>query len=241
MHNIGRFELLLASLLLALGLAGAGYFIGKTMYNANVGVNTAEVKGLAERRVVADRAYWKIQYTVTGMDKTEIAKLYEQSEAAQNRITALLLESGFDASEIVPGVINYQTQEFRDENQKLVEVRYHLFGSIHVETSKVQLVAEVRSKLNKFIAQGLDIQNNAPAYHFTQLNTIKPEMVKEATTNARIAANEFAANAGVHVGSIRDARQGGFVIRDVGEEYGDTRTIEKDVRLVTTITFYLTD
>jgi hypothetical protein len=62
----------------------------------------------------------------------------------------------------------------------------------------------------------------------------------EATTNARLAANEFAANADVDVGGIRDARQGGFIIRDVGENYTDTTKIEKDVRVVTTITFYLT-
>ena len=66
-------------------------------------------------------------------------------------------------------------------------------------------------------------------------------MLKEATMNARIAANEFAENAGVKVGSIQSARQGGFIIRDAGQEYGDTAKIEKDVRVVTTITFYLTD
>ena len=66
-------------------------------------------------------------------------------------------------------------------------------------------------------------------------------MLREATKNARIAANEFAENAGVKVGGIRSARQGGFIIRDVGENYGDTKKIEKDVRVVTTITFYLTE
>jgi hypothetical protein len=66
-------------------------------------------------------------------------------------------------------------------------------------------------------------------------------MLKEATTNARIAANEFAENAGVKVGRIRSARQGSFYIRDAGEQYGDTAKIEKDVRVVTNITFYLTD
>lgn len=85
------------------------------------------------------------------------------------------------------------------------------------------------------------MQNNPPAYHFTKLNDIKPAMLKEATTNARIAANEFATNAGVQVGGIVNARQGGFVIRDVGESYGDTAKIEKDVRVVTNITFYLTE
>jgi hypothetical protein len=66
-------------------------------------------------------------------------------------------------------------------------------------------------------------------------------MLKEATTNARIAANEFAANAGVSVGGIRSAVQGGFIIKDVGDNYSDTQKIEKDVRVVTTITFYLTE
>ena len=64
-------------------------------------------------------------------------------------------------------------------------------------------------------------------------------MLQEATKNARIAANEFASNAGVKVGGIREARQGGFIIRDIGEDYGDTKKIDKDVRVVTTITFYL--
>ena len=66
-------------------------------------------------------------------------------------------------------------------------------------------------------------------------------MLREATKNARIAASEFAENAGVDVGGIRSARQGSFVVRDAGMEYGNTTKIEKDVRVVTTITFYLTE
>jgi hypothetical protein len=239
--NAGRGEIAVGSFLLALGLGIGGYFVGQMMYNAKVGINTAEVKGLAERRVEADRAYWKVQYTVTGPGATEVAKLYQQSEADQQRIVELLLKNGLEKNEVSTGVIDYIRQEFRDENQRLVESKHVLVGSIDVETTRVRLVAELRARLNQLIAQGLDVRNNPPAYHFTKLNDIKPAMVQEATTNARAAANEFATNAGVEVGGIRDAQQGGFIIRDVGAEYGDTTTIEKDVRLVTTITFYLTD
>jgi len=235
----GRVTALLAAIVVSAGISTAGYFIGHTLYNARVAINTAEVKGLAERRVQADRAFWKIQYTVSGSGAAQVAKLYEKSEADQEQIIQLLVESGFDKSEISPGVIDYNKQEFRDENQKLVEEKHILIGSIDVETNNVRLLSDVRAKLNKLIAQGLDIQNNAPAYYFTKLNQIKPEMVKEATMNARTAAAEFATDAGVKVGAIRAAQQGGFVIRDVGEEYGDTKSLEKDVRLVTTITFYL--
>jgi len=241
MAQSGNIQSTIAALVIAAGIAVAGYFVGQTMYNSKVGINTAEVKGLAEKRVDADRAYWRIQYTVSGEDKEAIAALYEQSKAHQDRIVALLLDSGFDETEVTPGVVDYKRQEFRDENQNLVDEKYLLIGTIEVETDNVQLVSSARSKLNELIAIGIDIRNNPPAYYFTSLNDIKPEMLKEATTNARIAANEFAANAGVNVGGIRNARQGGFNIRDVGESYTDTTKIEKDVRVVTTITFYLTD
>lgn len=238
---MNKVELLIGALLLSLGIAIAGFFISNTLYNAKVALNTADVKGLAERRVEADKAYWSIQYTVTGNNQSDIPELYKASESDQGKIIALLKDSGFGDAEIIPGVIDYVRQEFRDEDQKLVEEKHKLVGEIEVQTDKVRLVSEVRSKLNKLIAQGLDVRNNAPAYHFTKLNEIKPEMLKEATKNARLAANEFAENAGVKVGGIRSARQGGFVIRDVGQNYGDTAKIEKDVRVVTNVTFFLTD
>lgn len=241
MSNEKRIDITGAAALLAIGVAMAGYFVSQTLYNSKVALNTAEVKGLAERKVEADTAYWSIKYTVSGGEKADIAKLYDASEKDQAKIITLLNSSGFDAKEIVPGVVDYEKVEYRDENQKLVEEKHFLVGQIEVQTTKVHLVSEVRSKLNKLIAQGLTIQNYAPSYHFTKLNDIKPEMLKEATKNARLAANEFADNAGVKVGGIRAARQGGFVIRDVGESYGDTGKIEKEVRVVTNVTFFLTE
>jgi len=237
-NNVG---LITAALLLGLGIAAAGFFISETLYKSRVALNTAVVKGLAERKVQADTAFWSIKYTVTADDNADIAALYKESEADQKVIITLLTQSGFSEDEIKPGIINYFKKEFRDENQKLVDEKHFLVGEIGVQTAQVQLVAAGRSKLNTLIAQGVDINNNAPSYHFTKLNDIKPAMLKEATTNARLAANEFAINAGVKVGGIRSATQGGFVIRDIGNNYGDTKKIEKNVRVVTNVTFFLTD
>lgn len=240
-NKIRKMEFIICTVLLSLGIAGCGYFISQTLYNAKVALNTADVKGLAERRVAADKAYWTILYTVTGNEKADIPQLYERSESDQQKIISLLQESGFSKEEVLPGVINYLKEEYRDENQNLVEEKHLLVGKIEVQTSKVKLVSEVRAELNKLIAQGLDVKNNEPAYHFTRLNDIKPDMLKEATKNARLAANEFATNAGVQVGGIRSARQGGFIIRDVGTGHGDTKKIEKNVRVVTNVTFYLVE
>ncbi|MEJ2609430.1 MAG: SIMPL domain-containing protein [Candidatus Thiodiazotropha sp.] len=241
MNRNSQGGLIFLGLFVAIGLAVAGYYIGQTLYNAKVALNTAEVKGLAERRVQADRVNWSILHRVSGKTREEIPALYRQAEQHQQAIITLLHENNFDDSEIQVGVFNYQYQEYRDENQKLVDESHSLAGSISIESNKVDQITQVRSKVNKLIAQGIDIDNGAPAFRFTKLNEIKPEMLSEATKNARLAANEFAKNAGVTVGGIRSAHQGGFYIRDAGEEYGDTAKIEKDVRVVTTITFYLTE
>ncbi|RYV02944.1 SIMPL domain-containing protein [Shewanella sp. OPT22] len=231
----------LGSLVIAVGIAVAGFFISETLFKSRVALNTAVVKGLAERKVEADKAFWSIKYTVTGDKQDSIEALYTASETDQQKIINLLHKSGFTAEEIKPGIVKYLKREFRDDNQKLVDEKHFLVGEIEVETAKVQLVSEGRAKLNSLIAQGLDLKNNAPTYHFTKLNEIKPAMLKEATKNARLAANEFAINAGVKVGGIRSAIQGGFVIRDAGENYGDTQKVDKNVRVVTNVTFLLVD
>ena len=233
--------LFFAGLFIAAGMMLAGYFVSQTLYNAKVALNTAEVKGLAERQVSADRANWEIRYTVTGASRNELPELYKKAEQQQQTIVALLAEAGFAEGEIDLGVLDYSSREFRDETQKLVDQKHMLTGTIAVDTDKVALVSTVRSRTNKLMAQGIDLENRAPRYRFTQLNAVKPDMLREATKNARLAANEFADNAGVTVGGIRNARQGGFIVRDAGEEYGDTKKVEKDVRVVTTITFYLTE
>lgn len=228
-------------LFVAIGIAAGGYFIGNTMYNAKVALNTAEAKGLAERRVKADRANWSISFAVATKAQAGIPDLYKKAEGQQKTIIDLLKTHDFTNEEITAGVIDYSYHEYRDENQAVVDQNHTLRGTINIETEKVELIGKVRANVNKLIAKGINVQNHAPAYRFTKLNEIKPEMLREATKNARIAANEFADNAGVTVGGIRSARQGSFYVRDAGQEYGDTQKIDKDVRVVTTITFYLTD
>ncbi len=239
MTNLNPIAFILFGFFIASGIASGGYFISQTMYNAKVALNTAEAKGLAERRVKADQANWTINYNVAGIKQDQIPALYKKSESNQKKIIDILKENGLEDTEIQIGVIDYFYREFRNNQQVLVDQRHELRGAIHIETSNVDKISKARAAVNKLIAEGIRIDNQAPQYRFTSLNSIKPEMLKEATRNAQIAANEFASSAGAKVGKIRNARQGSFYIRDAGSEYGDTEKIDKEVRVVTTITFYL--
>ena len=64
------------------------------------------------------------------------------------------------------------------------------------------------------IAVSPDNWNNRTIYEYTELNSIKPDMIADATKNAREAANKFAADSGSKIGKIKTAQQGQFSIED---------------------------
>ena len=82
-----------------------------------------------------------------------------------------------------------------------------------------------------------DEYGNATEYLFTRLNEIKPEMIEEATRNAREVASKFAQDSDSRLGKIRRASQGQFSIapRDRNNPH------IKKVRVVSTVEYYLSD
>lgn len=94
--NSGRFSgLFFLGLFMAVGLSIGGFFISKTICDSKVALNTAVVKGLAERRVLADKANWYIEFNIYGKESNEIPTLSKKAENIQNNIVALLRNYGF--------------------------------------------------------------------------------------------------------------------------------------------------
>jgi hypothetical protein len=95
------------------------------------------------------------------------------------------------------------------------------------------------------------LSNSGVTYRFTGLNSLKPDMITEATRNARAAATRFAQDSGSEVGPIPSANQGVFSISAAsaasggGEgDAGDVSTqadssVLKKIRVVTTVDYYL--
>ena len=73
------------------------------------------------------------------------------------------------------------------------------------------------------------------SFEFTKLNDIKPQMIAEATKNARTAAEQFARDSGSKVGKIKRASQGLFSIEDAAADLSERKTI----RVVTTVEYLL--
>ncbi len=119
--------------------------------------------------------------------------------------------------------------------------RYNVTSVIVVTSSQVDKVNELMNKQSQLMAQGIAIvagdYNYQTLYEFTELNKIKPDMVADATKNARKAADKFAEDSQSKLGKIKSASQGQFSIED-RDQY--TPYIKK-VRVVSTIEYYLKD
>ncbi len=123
-----------------------------------------------------------------------------------------------------------------------------------MRTSRVDQVTAAAQKTMQLLQKGIVLNRNpgqGPSYKFTALNSIKPDMITEATRNARTAADRFALDSGSKVGSIRQANQGVFSILpadqgggDGGEsggggEFTSDSSLMKIVRVVTSVQYCL--
>jgi len=235
-------------LFVALGLAGAGYFVSTTIYKGRLASNTVTVKGFAEQDVTADLALWQIGYSITG---GRLADLHAQSSGHESTLVAFLTGKGFKPENIKAGnlqVTDLLANAYRS-NTVAEGQRYILKNTITVRSEDVGLVDRTKTELNDLIRQGIVLTANSVDFQFTRLNEIKAPMLRTATQNARDAAQQFANDAGSTVGSIQAASQGLFSInsRDsaAAHESGDGHyapqrsTVDKKVRVVVSLTYYL--
>jgi hypothetical protein len=232
----------IAALLLALGMASCGYFIGNMLYKERVASNIASVKGLAEREVKADTAIWNASFEVSA---TTLPEAYASANAAQDKVVTFLTKTGFANEEMSKQAFSVSKHDVRDNSNKLVETSYSITGAVVVRSSDVDKMEKAAQSAGVLVGEGVILTNSSPQYVFTKLNEIKPEMLGEATRNARIAAEQFAKDANARVGNVRTAEQGAFNFsgRDDTDEYSgnEANSIYKKVRVVTTISFYLKD
>ena len=160
-------------------------------------------------------------------------------EKKNQAIVSFLKSNGITDEEIsvAPSeIIDMKAERYSNEN---VTYRYNATSVITVTSRNVDKVRKLMSEQTELLKQGIaitggDYRYNV-SYEFTGLNDIKPQMIEEATKNARAAGEKFAKDSDSKLGKIRNASQGQFSISD---RDGNTPYI-KSVRVVTTVTYYL--
>ena len=231
---------LIFSGLLCCALIVSAWFIRDGLQSMHMQNRIVSVKGLAELDVEADLAVWTITHTATGNELQAIQPIIEKNSTV---IRDYLSENGFLPEEIERGPLETQdllAQSYRPDG--IQNGRYIIKQSITVRTTDFGKLNGALQNQGRLLQQNVNLaEPRPPSYLFTTLNDIKPQMLAEATKNAREAAAEFAEQSDSDVGDIKTASQGVFQIlpRDkIGYENESTQRY-KTVRVVSTVTFYL--
>jgi hypothetical protein len=238
MDNRVKSSLLLGALV-GTGLVLLGYLLGHSAIRFKEYERVVNVKGLSEREVPADIAVWPIRFTDAS---DQLAPLYAKLEADTQKVLAFLAEKGFEQQEITvnaPTVVDKLAQEYGGAGN--IQLRFTGSQTITIYSSKVEQVRSAQNAVvelgRKGIALGGADYRQPTEFLFTRLNEIKPQMIEEATRNAREVAKKFAADSNSVLGKIRSANQGQFSVSD-----RDSNTPHiKNVRVVSTIEYYLSD
>lgn len=221
------------------GLVALGILLGKAALDYREYERTVTVKGLSERDYPADIVIWPISFAEASND---LPDLYEALERGTTQIRSFLEQNGVAATEItvaVPVITDKSAQQYGGGER--AEFRYTASQTVTVYSQNIDAVRTVMSSLSELGRTGIVFTDGNYQYQteyiFNRLNEVKPEMVEEATQEARMVAEKFAEDSQSTLGKIRNAAQGQFTIsnRDTNNPH------IKTVRVVSTVEYYLSD
>jgi len=234
-----------AAAVLALGLAGAGWCVGQGLGDMRRPERVVTVKGVAEQEVKADLALWALRFVATGNDLAEVQRKIAHDTGV---VRGFLTDAGFQPQEIENRDLQVTDLLAQQYQQEQVKSRFIIAQVVTLRTADVDRVAEAMTRMSDLVAAGLVLSDDnqwstGPTYVFSGLNALKPAMIAEATRNARLGAEQFAADSGSGVGKIRFANQGVFQIlpRDDFPGAQEAKQIHKTLRVVSTLDFLLED
>lgn len=232
-------EAIIFGAFLCAGMVILGFLISSSAVKIKSLDRTVMVKGLSEREVPANIVIWPIKFSEADND---LSNLYSVLQNKVDIIIEFLKKNGFtddDISISAIAVIDRQVQGYG--NLSKVKFRYSANSTITVYSKKVNIVRNTMKKLVEIGKQGIAIAGQdyetRTQFLFTNLNEIKPEMIEEATKNARKVAVKFAKDSNSILGKIKKARQGQF---SINARDSNTPHIKK-VRVVSTLEYYLSD
>ncbi len=215
----------IASIILALGIS--------KLKRQN---NYVTVKGLSEKEVLADKAWWSLN---TQINANSTEEMQNRIATLESQLKSFFIEHGFTEDELNTPSLNVYQNNYKEATSRL-NGDYKL----SVTTDNISKVRSAAKATGDLISKGILLQSDqwgaGPKYYFTKFKELKKEMLAEATKEAKEAAQEFATNSGSNVGKIRRANQGVFQILP-GNRTQENEVFfpEKIIRVVSTVDYFL--
>ncbi|MCB9807325.1 SIMPL domain-containing protein [Candidatus Peribacteria bacterium] len=139
---------------------------------------------------------------------------------------------------------NYEIIGYSENTQNIIS--YTLSRSISAETQDLSQAEKLSKEMNTAAAKNdIALSNSYTSYQYTDLEDLRPKLLKLATEDARKKAEAMASSTGRKIGNLRAGRMG--VVQVLAKnsieisDYGsyDLSSPEKDIFVTVNVTFAL--
>ena len=253
-----KIQFILIPTILSFGLIISSALISNAMDKANKDENRITVKGVAERRIKADKALINIVISKKSENLDELKKdiserekltidLIKKLKINENEysIGNLRIQPNYteSSSNVKKSSENSATStETPATNNKISD--YDGVEVISIVTKNIDKTGEFYEKLAELKLQSSNIEINMPEYYITNLEKYKRDLIVDASRNAEIRAIEMLKVNNNEIGGLKNMNQGQFEVladtedvKKINED--ESNQIYKKLRLVVTATYLI--
>jgi hypothetical protein len=235
------------AIIVAVGVALGGLFIGHGFSSGRAAERYVTVKGVAEQEVRADLAIWPIRVVGAGND---MATANAKITASVAGVKKFLARHNVDTTQVQFTDFTISDADAAEYGGNRRPNRFLIKQTLLVRSNQPDRVLAASQQVGELAAIGVAISSgtneygpgaDGPSFVFTGLNQLKPRMIADATARAREGAEQFAKDSRSTLGDIRHANQGIFEIlpREQAPGLSEGSQIAKTVRVVSTIDYFL--
>jgi hypothetical protein len=151
-RGFGFLSNLVLGILIAIGLAAAGYFIGQGFYQARA-ERYVTVRGLVERPVKADLAVWNINFAATSND---VSKANDEIQRDAKLVLDFAQSHGFAANEIQPTQTKVTDMLAQGYNREVKpDTRYLVQGGVRIRSTNVERIQQTSQMTGELVQKNL--------------------------------------------------------------------------------------
>ena len=193
---------------LSAGIVISAFLLSGALKKRTTAQEVISVAGLGTKDFISDLIVWNGSFT---KKNAELKSAYDALNVDREKIKKYFLEKGIAANQIVFSAVNiskdYETSGDYD-NKRQVFVGYNLSQNVRIESKEVDKVEAVSREVSELINNGIEFESSSPSYFYTQLPTLKLDLIAKATEDAKQRAEKIAEKAGSDIGNLKSANTG---------------------------------
>jgi hypothetical protein len=248
-------QFLIPAIVLGVSLIVATALVAHTIFQIRNQNSVISVLGAAEKIVTSDTVKWTAKFK-NSVSVDELSDGMDMMKDDAEVIRSYFSDNGVDAKSYTISPVKFaescrtnQDRVWSDGGEHCSAgtlVAYDLTQFITLNSAEVEKITNLAESMPyDLIAQGIMFSSENLEYFYSQLDSLKLEILAEATKNAKMRAQQIANSTGAKIGNVKEASVGVFQIVAPNstefENYGayNSSTIEKKVTSTVRAAFLL--